>query len=110
MQHLVQKLALSVQLPCMAKGYVELITPGCYGQERSKMKLYKVYRAYKRGVETERTRCIEIVKDAFDGIESYDIELMLEIRDRVDKALGEISLIGDLKGTGLETPIKTEKR
>lgn len=74
------------------------------------MKLYKVYRAYKRGVETERTRCIEIVKDAFGGIETYDLKLMLEIRDRVDKALGEISLIGDLKGTGLETPIKTEKR
>jgi hypothetical protein len=94
----------------MAKGYVGRITPGCYGRERSKMKLYKVYRAYKRGVETERTRCINVVKDVFNGIETYDIELMLEIRARVDKALGEISLIGDLKGTGLETPIKTEKR
>jgi hypothetical protein len=93
----------------MAKGYVEHITPGCYGRERSKMKLYKVYRAYKRGVETERTRCIKIVKDAFDGIETYDLKLMLEIKNRVDKALGEISLIGDLKGTGLETPITTKK-
>ena len=70
------------------------------------MKLPKVYRAYKRVVETERTRCIEIVKEAFSGIETRDLRLMLEIRDRVDKALGEISLIGDLKDTGLHTPIK----
>lgn len=70
------------------------------------MKLPKVYRAYKRGVETERTRCIEIVKEAFIGIETRDLRLMLEIRDRIDKTLGEISLIGDLKDTGLHTPIK----
>lgn len=74
------------------------------------MKLPKVYRAYKRGLETERTRCIEIVKDAFDGIETHDLKLMIEIRNRVDKALGDISLIGNLEGTGLETPIKTAKR
>lgn len=74
------------------------------------MKLPKVYRAYKRGVETERTRCIKIVKDAFDGIETYDMWLMIEIRNRVDEALGEISLIGDLRDTGLETPILTAKR
>lgn len=70
------------------------------------MKLLKIYRAYKRGVETERTRCIGIVKEAFAGIETTDIRLMIDIRDRVDLALGEISLIGDLTGTGLETPIK----
>ena len=70
------------------------------------MKLLKVYRAYKRGVETERTRNIEIVKEAFAGINTGDYRLLLEIRNRVDKALGEISKIGDLKGTGLETPIQ----
>lgn len=74
------------------------------------MKLPKVYRAYKRGVETERTRCINIVKDAFGGVETPDIHLMIEIRNRVDKALGEISLIGDLKGTGLETPIRHREK
>lgn len=74
------------------------------------MKLPKVYRAYKRGVETERTRCIEIVKDAFAGIETGDPILMLVIRKRLDTALGKISMIGDLDGTGLETPILLAKR
>lgn len=74
------------------------------------MKLLKVYRAYKRGVETERTRCIKVVKDAFGGLETTDIYLLLDIRGRVDKALGEISMIGDLNGTGLETPIVSEKK
>lgn len=74
------------------------------------MKLIKIYRAYKRGVETERTRNIEIVKEAFAGIETSDYLLMLEIRNRLDEALGKISLIGDLEGTGLETPIKFPER
>lgn len=69
------------------------------------MKLPKAYRAYKYGVNAERVRCLEIVKRSFAGIETPDLSLMLEIAERVDKALGEISLIGDLTDTGLGTPI-----
>lgn len=73
------------------------------------MKLLKVYRAFQRGIETERTRNIEIVKEAFAGIETKDLALLIEIRDRVDQALGKISRIGDLKDTGLETPIESKR-
>lgn len=74
------------------------------------MKLPKVYRAYKRGIETERTRCIEVVKEAFAGFETMDFRVSLDVRNRVDDALGKISIIGDLKGTGLETPIYVPRR
>lgn len=61
-------------------------------------------RIFRYATDRMRVQAIRIITEEFGYIYFKNVEDGLRFKQAYDKALGRISGIGDLKGTGLETP------